>query len=74
LGNTVPIWRTKDGKEEVCIGSLAELKKEVEKSVKAGLMQQSMVDGQWTMDLHRPYVDDIILVSSKGEPMYREPI
>jgi isoleucyl-tRNA synthetase len=71
-GTPLPIWRTKDGKEEICIGSQAELRKEVEKSVKAGLMQQSMVDGQWTMDLHRPYVDEIILISDKGEPMYRE--
>lgn len=71
-GTPLPIWRTKDGKEEICIGSQAELKKEVEKSVKAGLMQASMADGQWAMDLHRPYVDDIILVSSKGEPMHRE--
>jgi isoleucyl-tRNA synthetase len=71
-GTPLPIWRTKDGKEEICIGSQAELRKEVEKSVKAGLMQQSMVNGQWTMDLHRPYVDEIILVSDKGEPMYRE--
>ncbi len=71
-GTPLPIWRTKDGKEEICIGSQADLKTEVEKSVKAGLMPQSMVDGQWIQDLHRPYVDDIILVSSKGEPMYRE--
>jgi isoleucyl-tRNA synthetase len=71
-GTPLPIWRTKDGKEEICIGSQAELKSEVAKSVKAGLMQQSMVDGQWTMDLHRPYVDEIILLSSKGEPMHRE--
>lgn len=71
-GTPLPIWRTKDGKEEICIGSQAELKKEVEKSVKAGLMQASMVDGQWTMDLHRPYVDEIVLVSVSGQPMYRE--
>jgi isoleucyl-tRNA synthetase len=71
-GTPLPIWRTKDGKEEVCIGSQADLKNEVEKSVKAGLMKSSMADGPWTMDLHRPYVDEVILVSSKGEPMYRE--
>lgn len=71
-GTPLPIWRTKDGKEEICIGSQAELKAEVEKSVKAGLMQAAMVHGPWSMDLHRPYVDEIILVSSKGEPMYRE--
>jgi isoleucyl-tRNA synthetase len=71
-GTPLPIWRTKDGKEEICIGSQAELKKEVEKSVKAGMMQASMVDGQWTMDLHRPYVDEIVLVSDSGQPMNRE--
>lgn len=72
-GTPLPIWRTKDGKEEVCIGSQADLKREVEKSIKAGLMQKSMEQGSWTNDLHRPYVDEIILTSSKGEPMYREP-
>ncbi len=71
-GTPLPIWRSKDGKEEICIGSLETLKKEVERSVKAGLMKQAMVDGRWTMDLHRPYVDEIILVSASGQPMYRE--
>ncbi len=71
-GTPLPIWRTKDGKEEICIGSQADLKKEVEKSIKAGLMQVSMNHGPWTLDLHRPYVDEIVLVSSKGEPMHRE--
>ncbi len=71
-GTPLPIWRTKDGKEEICIGSQSELRNEVAKSVKAGLMQQSMVDGQWTMDLHRPFVDEIVLVSNSGQPMYRE--
>lgn len=71
-GTPLPIWRSKDGKEEICIGSLEVLKKEVEKSVKAGLMKQGMVNGQWTMDLHRPYVDEIVLVSASGQPMYRE--
>ncbi|MCA6380365.1 MAG: isoleucine--tRNA ligase [Cytophagales bacterium] len=71
-GTPLPIWRTKDGKEEICIGSQSELRYEVAKSVKAGLMQQSMVDGQWTMDLHRPFVDEIVLISNSGQPMYRE--
>ncbi|MFO0508330.1 MAG: isoleucine--tRNA ligase, partial [bacterium] len=71
-GTPLPIWRTKDGKEEICIGSQSELRNEVAKSVKAGLMQQSMVDGQWTMDLHRPFVDEIVLISNSGQPMYRE--
>ena len=71
-GTPLPIWRTTDGKEEICIGSIEQLKNELEKSIKAGLSKQSMVDGQWSMDLHRPYVDEIVLVSPSGQPMYRE--
>jgi isoleucyl-tRNA synthetase len=72
-GTPLPIWRTKDGKEEICIGSIKQLSDEMDKAEKCGIEQKlSMVDGQWTMDLHRPYVDEIILVSSQGEPMYRE--
>lgn len=68
-GTPLPIWRTKDGKEEKCIGSLEELKKEVQLSVKAGLMTQEIDE---SFDLHRPYVDDIILVGSDGKAMHRE--
>jgi len=68
-GTPLPIWRTKDGKDEVCIGSLAELKEEVRKSVKLGLMEDNVSSN---IDLHRPYVDDIILSSKDGSPMYRE--
>lgn len=68
-GTPLPIWRTKDGKEERCIGSLDELNKEIEKSIAKGLMKESPLNAG---DLHRPYVDDVILVSSNGEPMYRE--
>ncbi|MCX8491493.1 MAG: isoleucine--tRNA ligase, partial [Cyclobacteriaceae bacterium] len=78
-GTPLPIWRTKDGKEEICIGSIEQLSKEIEKAKKVN-GEQSMVDsgktvdsGQWTMDLHRPYVDEIVLTSSSGQPMYREP-
>jgi isoleucyl-tRNA synthetase len=78
-GTPLPIWRTKDGKEEICIGSIEELSREIEKAKKVN-GQQSMVDGgktvdngQWAMDLHRPYVDEIVLTSSSGQPMYREP-
>ncbi len=71
-GTPLPIWRSKDGKEELCIGSLETLKTEVDKSISAGLMKQSMDHGPWTMDLHRPYVDEIVLVSATGQPMYRE--
>ncbi|HWA34351.1 MAG TPA: isoleucine--tRNA ligase [Cyclobacteriaceae bacterium] len=71
-GTPLPIWRTKDGKEEKCIGSIDELKSEIEKASKAGIArgQQPTAAG---FDLHRPYVDDIVLVSSTGQPMYREP-
>ncbi|MDR2534013.1 MAG: isoleucine--tRNA ligase [Tannerellaceae bacterium] len=81
-GTPLPIWRTEDGSEEICIGSLAELIAEIEKSIKAGLMEENPYrnfrPGLYTKenydkaDLHRPYVDDIILVSSKGKPMKRE--
>lgn len=68
-GTPLPIWRTKDGKEERCIGSLDELNKEIEKSIASGLMKTSPLEAG---DLHRPYVDDVILTASNGEPMYRE--
>jgi isoleucyl-tRNA synthetase len=68
-GTPLPIWRTKDGKEELCIGSIAELDKEIEKSIANGLMKKSPLEAG---DLHRPYVDDVILVSASGQPMYRE--
>ena len=69
-GTPLPIWRTKDGKEEICIGSIKELNEEVSKSVKAGFMKAALGEN---FDLHRPYVDDIVLVSTSGQPMYREP-
>ena len=81
-GTPLPIWRTEDGSEEICIGSIAELIVEIEKSIKAGLMEKNPYrnfrPGLYTKenyekaDLHRPYVDDIILVSPKGKPMKRE--
>ncbi|HMG88719.1 MAG TPA: isoleucine--tRNA ligase [Chryseolinea sp.] len=69
-GTPLPIWRTKESKEEICIGSLKELNEEVAKSVKAGFMNAALPDD---FDLHRPYVDDVVLVSNSGQPMYREP-
>src|SRR5690606_31462094 len=69
-GTPLPIWRTKDGKEEICIGSIAQLRKEIDKADKAGFQPQA--SSLKLDDLHRPYVDEIVLVSSKGEPMYRE--
>lgn len=68
-GTPLPIWRSKDGKEEICIGSIAELNQAVEKSVKAGFMKATLPTD---FDLHRPFVDDVILVSESGQPMYRE--
>ena len=73
-GTPLPIWRTKDGKEEICIGSIDELKSEIEKAKKAGIPQDQRPRTQDpTLDLHRPFVDEIILISSAGKPMYREP-
>ncbi|HEY8401241.1 MAG TPA: isoleucine--tRNA ligase, partial [Cytophagaceae bacterium] len=67
-GTPLPIWRTEDGKEEKCIGSIQELKEEIEKANKAlGKNQNPELP-----DLHRPYVDDVVLVSDSGKPMYRE--
>ncbi len=68
-GTPLPIWRTEDGKEEKCIGTLAELDEEVAKSVKAGFMDQPLSED---FDLHRPFVDDVYLVSDSGEKMVRE--
>jgi isoleucyl-tRNA synthetase len=68
-GTPLPIWREENGGEEKCIGSIADLTAEIEKSIAAGLMPAGFVID----DLHRPYVDDVILASSTGKPMYREP-
>lgn len=69
-GTPLPIWRTEDGKEEICIGSIAELKDEVSRAMEAGFMEQQIPED---FDLHRPYVDNIYLVSPSGEKMTREP-
>ena len=83
-GTPLPIWRTDDGAEEKCIGSLEELYNEIEKSVDAGFMKNNpykdkgFVPGNYSddnydkIDLHRPFVDDIILVSTDGKQMKRE--
>ena len=68
-GTPLPIWREIDGPEEKCIGSISELEKEIKISMAAGLMPESFE----IIDLHRPYVDDVILTSSNGKPMLREP-
>ncbi len=69
-GTPLPIWISEDKKEEKCIGSLDELKQEVAKAVEAGFMTEQLPED---FDLHRPYVDDVVLVSESGQKMYREP-
>ena len=83
-GTPLPIWRTEDGKEEICIGSLKELYEEIEKAVKAGIMpsnplkdkgfnpEDMSLENYEKIDLHRPYVDAIFLVSASGKKMTRE--
>ena len=71
-GTPLPIWRTEDGKEEICIGSIEELRKEIDKAVNAGFMKDNPYRKE-TFDLHRPYIDDVVLVSPTGRKMMREP-
>jgi len=82
-GTPLPIWRTEDGKEEKCIGSVKELCVEMKKALDAGVMNElpwkefdlkEYSDLEYgKIDLHRPYVDNIVLVSESGKPMHREP-
>ncbi|MDP1623001.1 MAG: isoleucine--tRNA ligase [Bacteroidales bacterium] len=81
-GTPLPIWRTSDAKKEICISSVAQLKEEIGKAVAAGLMKSNPLEqydplsttdeNYHSFDLHRPFVDDIILISDEGEAMYRE--
>jgi isoleucyl-tRNA synthetase len=81
-GTPLPIWVTEDRSEEICLGSADQLNEEIEKAVAAGVMTKNPMDGYRsgdmskenydTFDLHRPFVDDIILVSPSGKKMYRE--
>ena len=83
-GTPLPVWRTEDGKEEICIGSAAELYAEIEKAVAAGLMPSNplkdkgfdpadrSVENYAKIDLHRPFVDEIFLLSASGKKMTRE--
>ncbi len=81
-GTPLPIWVSEDRSEEICIGSIAELKAEIEKSIEAGFMTDNPFanfipgdnssDNYISFDLHRPYVDDIFLVSPTGKKMIRE--
>jgi len=70
-GTPLPIWVTGDRQELKCIGSVKELEEEIEKSIKAGFMTKSPYEDN--VDLHRPFVDNIILVSDSGKKMMREP-
>lgn len=84
-GTPLPIWRTEDGKEEICIGSMEELMAEIDKAVKAGVMAANPYKNfkvgdnsaanydPKNIDLHRPYIDAVVLVSASGKPMHREP-
>lgn len=74
-GTPLPIWRTEDGKEEICISSVEMLSKEIDKSIAAGFMKANPYKDYKnydTFDLHRPYIDDVILVSASGKKMFRE--
>ncbi|WP_100614440.1 isoleucine--tRNA ligase [Confluentibacter citreus] len=81
-GIPLPIWRTEDGKEEICIGSVEELKAEMQKAVSAGVLSKGIFEdfevgnnseeNYAKIDLHKNIVDEIILVSSSGKPMKRE--
>ena len=74
-GTPLPIWRTEDGKEEICISSVEMLSKEIDKSIAAGFMSENPYKNfknYDSFDLHRPYIDNVILVSASGRKMYRE--
>ncbi len=83
-GTPLPIWVTEDNKEQICVGSVSELKSEIAKSVTAGFMNSNVLekftegdfskDNYNLFDLHRPFVDEIILVSETGQKMFREPV
>ena len=76
-GTPLPVWRTEDGEEEKCIGSIEELKREIKASINAGytkISEKETIDDyiqKLTADLHKPFVDEIILVSQKGKSMRR---
>ncbi|MEJ6786622.1 MAG: isoleucine--tRNA ligase [Bacteroidota bacterium] len=69
-GTPLPIWKTEDGEQEKCIGSIEELRAEVDKAVTAGIMPSNAIDKDF--DLHRPFIDDILLISEDGQTMTRE--
>ena len=67
-GTPIPIWQTEDLEEEICIGSLEELKAEVDKAISAGFMKEQLPEN---FDMHKPFIDKVILVSKKGKKMFR---
>ena len=81
-GIPLPIWRSEDGNEEICIGSIKELKSQIKKSISSGVMSEEIYsdfvigdysdDNYSKVDLHKNIVDNIVLVSKSGKPMYRE--
>lgn len=71
-GTPLPIWRTEDGTEEKCIGSIKELLEEIQKAIVAGVMTENPYQNLEHIDLHRPHVDKILLISESGKPMRRE--
>lgn len=74
-GTPLPIWRSEDSSEELCIGSVEQLRSEIEKSIATGFMTSNPLANTdyESFDLHRPYVDNIVLVSASGKKMFREP-
>ena len=71
-GTPLPIWRN-DAGEEKCIGSINELSVEIDNAIEAGFMQENYLKNQEGFDLHRPYVDEVVLVSDSGQKLFREP-
>lgn len=73
-GTPLPIWRTEDGQEEMCIGSISELTSAYQQSVTRGIMQDIFLvkNGMLDVDLHKPFIDQIILCSASGKAMFRE--
>lgn len=69
-GTPLPIWRSEDG-EEKCIGSIEELRNEIDRSLESGVMDKDPYEGR-ELDLHRPYIDRVVLTSDSGKPMHRE--
>ncbi len=73
-GTPLPIWKTEDGEAEICIGSIAQLKEEVKKSIAMGFQKVLPFGENWEgLDLHKPYIDNVILASPLGKPMQRVP-